>query len=340
LVLGFVAYQLWGTNIQEARAQDSLEKDFAQQLEDAAVTPSTTTPTGSTIAPPPTTLPPETTVPSGPATTVGPTIDQYVLGEPVARIEIDRIGVDKIVVAGVRTSDLRKAPGHYPGTALPGEKGNAAIAGHRTTYGAPFSRIDELNPGDVIRATTVAGHFTYRVTERFIIEPEETWVLGDTPENILTLTSCHPRYSTRQRIVVRAVLDPTASDAVRPSSDTVLPGDGQVVVETIPGDTTTTVPGQTTVPPSTAPGETTPPTSLATASESSVDNYTAGWFDDSAAWPQVFLWAGALVAIGLLAGWLGRRTSRVLAFFLALVPFIVCLYFFYENVARLLPPNL
>ena len=73
----------------------------------------------------------------------------------MARLEIPRIGVDEIVVAGVGVDDLHKGPGHYPDTPLPGERGNVAIAGHRTTYGAPFHDIDELQPGDEVVATTV-----------------------------------------------------------------------------------------------------------------------------------------------------------------------------------------
>ena len=78
---------------------------------------------------------------------------------------IPAIGVDKIVVEGVSLADLKKGPGHYPETPLPGQEGNAAIAGHRTTYGAPFNRLDELEPGDEITVTTVQGEFTYEVTE-------------------------------------------------------------------------------------------------------------------------------------------------------------------------------
>jgi len=261
----------------------------------------------------------------------------YELGEPVAHLVIPKIGLDKIVVSGVRTSDLKQGPGHYPGTPLPGEHGNAAIAGHRTTYGAPFSRIDELDVGDPIQTTTVAGTFTYIVTERFIIEPQQTEVLANTPNDVLTLTSCHPRYSTKQRIVVRAALDPAQSSPVRPATDTNPSGEEQVPL--LPSDTV--APGQTTVVPSTtAPGVTTPATTAATGVQSSVDTYTAGWLDDSSAWPQVIFWALALVGIGLLAGWVGRRTNRIIGFFVGLVPFIVALYFFYENAARLLPPNL
>ena len=84
---------------------------------------------------------------------------------------IPKIGVDKIVVEGVGRNDLRKGPGHYPDTPMPGQPGNAAIAGHRTTYGAPFNRIDELEPGDEILVTTLQGPFTYEVTGTEIVTP-------------------------------------------------------------------------------------------------------------------------------------------------------------------------
>ena len=89
----------------------------------------------------------------------------------MAKIEIPRIGVDWIVVEGVDVADLRKGPGHYPGTALPGVRGNVAIAGHRTTYGAPFQDINELDPGDEIILTTVTGRYVYRVTGTTDREP-------------------------------------------------------------------------------------------------------------------------------------------------------------------------
>ena len=86
-------------------------------------------------------------------------------------LRIAKIGLNKVIVQGTSTADLRQGPGHYPGTPLPGEQGNAAIAGHRTTYGAPFYNLDELAPGDLIEITTVQGTFTYRVTQHAGREP-------------------------------------------------------------------------------------------------------------------------------------------------------------------------
>ena len=138
-------------------------------------------------------------------------------GEAIARIMIPSIDVDEIVVAGVGVEDLRKGPGHYSTTPLPGQPGNAAIAGHRTTYGAPFGRLNELNAGDAIIVETLQGRFTYRVLPGQpgmaghalgfrIVAPTALEVLDDVGDDRLTLTSCHPKYSSRKRIIVHAAL--------------------------------------------------------------------------------------------------------------------------------------
>lgn len=137
-------------------------------------------------------------------------------GEAIARIIIPAIDLDEIVVAGIEVEDLRKGPGHYDNTPLPGQPGNAAIAGHRTTYGAPFGQIAELAPGDEIIVETLQGRFVYRVQPgsavagrslgHRIVAPTALEVLDDYGDNRLTLTSCHPKYSSRQRIIVQATL--------------------------------------------------------------------------------------------------------------------------------------
>jgi sortase A len=204
LILLFVAYQLWGTGIREAQAQNRLEGQFAEVLADAQdERPTTTTSTTSTTADPASTT---TTTQAPPET--APPIEPVAEGEPTARIVIPKIGVDKIVVQGVALADLKKGPGHYPESPLPGQQGNAAIAGHRTTYGAPFNRIDELVPGDEITVETVQGEFRYIVSEQLIVSPTQVEVLADQGDNRLTLTACHPKYSARQRIVVVAQLAP------------------------------------------------------------------------------------------------------------------------------------
>src|SRR3546814_9958345 len=99
---------------------------------------------------------------------------------------------------------------------LPGPEGNAAIAGHRTTYGAPFNRIDELVPGDEIIVQTIQGEFRYTMTEQLIVSPSQVDVLDDKGDNRLTLAACHPKYSARERIIVVAQLDPAVEALPRP----------------------------------------------------------------------------------------------------------------------------
>ncbi len=128
-------------------------------------------------------------------------------GDPLTRIEIPELGVDTIVVQGTSPSALRAGAGHYPSTPLPGENGNVAIAGHRTTYGRPFNSIDELDVKDKIILTTPIGRYTYAVSkDPFITDPFDWTIIAKSKEPILTLTTCHPKGSARERLVVRAEL--------------------------------------------------------------------------------------------------------------------------------------
>ncbi len=200
VILLFVAYQLWGTGLSESHSQARLRQQFAALTAGAgpepgsgSTTTSTSAPVGSII---PTLGPPN---PMGAMGAPGP-------GRPVAVLRIPKIGADEVVVEGVDEPELALGPGHYPGTPFPGEAGNAAIAGHRTTYGHPFYNLDRLQVGDPIEATTVQGTFSYRVVRTLVVSPTDVSVLdpGATPE--LTLTTCNPRYSASQRLVVQAVL--------------------------------------------------------------------------------------------------------------------------------------
>jgi sortase A len=123
-------------------------------------------------------------------------------GDSIARIEIPAIGVSDYVVEGTDLDSLRKGPGHYPETPLPGEAGTAAIAGHRTTYGAPFRHIDELKPGQRITLDMPDGHFVYRVERTKIVDDQDLSVLDRVGYQRLVLSACHPLYSAAQRIVV------------------------------------------------------------------------------------------------------------------------------------------
>jgi sortase A len=220
LILLFVVYQLWGTGLRTAAAQNQLQDEFRARQEQAQAQASATTlpaidgtevtTTTAPGTPPPTIAPP---TPGGDLPPAKP-------GEPLGNISIDEIGVDFQMVEGVDLNYLQKGPGHFPSTPFPGQAGNAALAGHRTTWAAPFNRIDELQPGDPITVVTVQGTFTYRVLPQpganegevighKIIRPTQTEILDQPAEggaNTLTLMACHPKYSAAERIVVVAEL--------------------------------------------------------------------------------------------------------------------------------------
>jgi sortase A len=128
-------------------------------------------------------------------------------GDAIARIDIPAIGVSEYVVEGTDTGSLRKGPGHYPETPLPGEPGTTAIAGHRTTYGAPFREIDQVKRGQVIRIDMPDGRFVYRVQRTKIVDDSDFSVLDKVGYQRLVLSACHPLYSAAQRVIVFARLD-------------------------------------------------------------------------------------------------------------------------------------
>ena len=191
LILLFVVYQLWGTSIAQGRDQKELKSRLTEQL-----------------------------VPTPRAATPAPAPAERQLGDAVALIRIPKIGVDQAVVEGVGVEDLKKGPGHYPETPMPGETGNAAVAGHRTTYGAPFYRLDELSVGDSVMVTTRAGQFRYEVSESRVVSPNTVEVLDDTGDARLTLTTCNPRFSAAQRlIVVSRLIGPAVAPPPSPPID-------------------------------------------------------------------------------------------------------------------------
>jgi sortase A len=138
-------------------------------------------------------------------------------GDAIARIEIPAIGVSEYVVEGTDTGDLRKGPGHYPDTPLPGDRGTSAIAGHRTTYGAPFRDIDDLKPGNVIRVDMPDGRFVYRVEDVRIVDDQDLSVLEPVGYRRLMLSACHPLYSAAERVIVFARQVRRGRSRVRPS---------------------------------------------------------------------------------------------------------------------------
>jgi sortase A len=202
VVLLFVGWTLWGTNITAQRAQSDLSDSFdeAEAAASEQVAPTDAVagvPTESVSD-----IPPEERAARAPL----PPYPE--VGGLVARLEIPAIGLDWFVSEGTSLDVLRDGPGHFEGTARPGEEGNAAIAGHRTTYGAPFNRLDDVGAGDEIIVTYLTGRqFRYSYRETRIVDPSDVSVLQDTGDNRLTLTACHPEYSAAERIVVIAALD-------------------------------------------------------------------------------------------------------------------------------------
>lgn len=188
LMAGFVVFLLYGTGI-ETRIE---QRRLLQELDSAS----------------PTELP----APAGralPTRAAGsydrPSVD---LGDPLGQLSIPSIGAEWVFVSGIGADELRLGPGHFPGTPLPGEQGNTALAGHRTTHGAPFSRINEIDPGDEIILTTPTGEHRYISVGTAIVGPADYSEISTQWPTIptLSLVSCHPKYSTRQRIIVHAVL--------------------------------------------------------------------------------------------------------------------------------------
>jgi sortase A len=131
-------------------------------------------------------------------------------GDPLGRVVIPRIGARFVFVSGTQSGDLRKGPGHYVDTALPGERGTVGIAGHRTTYLAPFRNINKLEAGDRIELAMPYGKFTYTVAGTRIVSPRDVSVLRHRSGDWLVLTACHPLYSAAKRIVVSARLAGTS----------------------------------------------------------------------------------------------------------------------------------
>lgn len=129
-------------------------------------------------------------------------------GDALTRLKIPALGVDVVVVEGTSASALRAGAGHYPETPLPCDPGNVSIAGHRTTYGRPFANVDRLKKGDTIILETPIGSCTYEVDRApFIVQPTDFSVVANDPTSrALTLTTCHPKGSAKERLIVKAVM--------------------------------------------------------------------------------------------------------------------------------------
>jgi sortase A len=127
-------------------------------------------------------------------------------GDPIGRLRMPAIDRSYVVVEGTDLGTLRKGPGHYPKTPLPGEGGTVGVAGHRTTYGAPFRPVDKLKRGDELEMDMPYGRFFYRVDKVQVVKPNATWITDKRKRESLVLSACHPLYSAARRIVVFSTL--------------------------------------------------------------------------------------------------------------------------------------
>ena len=190
VLLLFVVYEFWVTDLLSNARQDELTAELREEWAAPAAVPA-----------------------------------ELQGGEAFAMLHIPRLGADyaRAVVEGTGTEELEQGPGHYRGTAMPGEQGNFAVAGHRVGRGSPFLEIDELREGDPVVVETADSWFVYRVLGpaeqvpgQQVVSPSDVSVIAPTPDGpadgpptgaYLTLTTCHPEYSARQRLVVHAVLE-------------------------------------------------------------------------------------------------------------------------------------
>jgi sortase A len=213
LILLFLAYQLVFTNLLTARAQSSaetaLEERFEALREDVLDEVDVQTLPGGIDEPVETEdgTPPPTNAASERATAISyfPE-DSPALGTEIGRITIEKIKVDLVVIQGVDRDNLKKGPGHMTWTPMPGQPGNSVISGHRVTNGTPFFNLNEVVAGDQITVETVTGTHVYAVRETLVVLPTDVWVTNSRPGAWLTLTTCNPRYSARERLVIVAEL--------------------------------------------------------------------------------------------------------------------------------------
>jgi sortase A len=300
IVLLFVAYQLFGTTLTEQRDQHRLAHAFQQALAHGGA-PAATAGTGSgSGSDSPTVTPGKDSV-----TDLSPSTPS---GSAIEHMEIPRIGLNKYVVQGTAEQDLMEGPGHYIGTPFPGQRGNAAIAGHRTTYGAPFFELNELTAGDRIYITNTKGRtFVYSVVRQLIASPtgsSAAAVLADTPNAELTLTTCNPRFEATNRLVVVADLvgRPVSARAASPTLR--------------------------------AP-KTAPVVASATPANLGSGN-TDGWAPAIAYGATVIvLWVLTRITVGRTRRW-KRAGSLVVGIAVCAVP----LWFCFENVVRILPQSI
>lgn len=282
VILAFAGYRVWGTGIRQHADQRDLQKKFEETVTRSRNFSSQ--------------------VPALP-----------LVGDAIGRISIPIIDVNAWLVAGAKLEQLERGPGVFAGSPLPGQLGNVAIAGHRESYGGPFEHLDMLQKGDEVVFTTQQGTFTYRVTGSRVVSANEVSVIrtDDPSRAILTLVTCHPKWTSKDRLIVRGELVSVRSP-LRATPVAVVEG------------TTPTVDG----------------VSVDTVGDS------PGWFHEPSNIVPTTLWAAACVLLCAAARRLSRpwglRDVRALARNTAvwgawLPLFAVSLFFAFESVSGLLP---
>jgi sortase A len=189
-IFGYLGWQLFGTDVVNARVQEeaseSIDETLDQAREELPPVEEVEADQGGTVEFSPEAAPGE--------------------GVEVGVMQVPKVGLEAVVFSGVERETLKKGPGLMPGTPMPGQPGNSVISGHRTTYGRPFYDFDLLQPGDRIEVETAIGVHVYEVRESFIVAPDEVWVTEDKPGGWLTLTTCNPKFSARERLIISAEL--------------------------------------------------------------------------------------------------------------------------------------
>lgn len=207
VLVAFALFQFWATDVMAARSQQVLAGPLLERLKVGRAQLE--------------------------AGTVG--VQPARSGDPVASITIPRLDLTRVVVEGTGGEEMKRGPGHLRSSPLPGQRGNAVIAGHRTTYGEPFRSIDRLQKGDRIIASTAQGRFTYVVLGRRVIAPGQPDEIGPTSDDRLTLVTAHPAHRASRRLAVSARLAgvPVATPAVtRPATATLVAGEDGVSRDT------------------------------------------------------------------------------------------------------------
>lgn len=390
VVLLFAAYELVGTNLTEERSQAALARQFETALARSA-TPQVASQTTAAVAATNGNTARRTGVedvsgegtggsangadgstvgnmagasrgqtkqvrPASPTSTAlaGFSLPIPSPGGALDHLVIPAIGLSRYVVQGVDETDLQMGPGHYPGTPLPGQQGNVGIAGHRTTFGAPFFSLNEVAHGDLILLTDTSGTtWVYDVVRQWVVDPSDTAVLDPTHTAMLTLTTCNPRFEATSRLVVRAALLKRVSTGSKVPGEAAPPATGQRrplsgggvtgSLSQVPPASTTTRAGPTTYGNGTAEGS--PTVESATVQPASSTTNIERSSNSGGGWTWLATIGFALLA---LMAWVGarvfaahlRRYGKYLALVAGVVVCLVPLWFAFENLVDLLPANI